>query len=54
MTSANLKDIIQLDSIFFRDVLIKPILVKPEGFPVEKDFSKLACPSGKFICNSSL
>ena len=31
----------------FSDVVIKELLVIPEGFPVERTHSHLACPKGK-------
>ncbi|XP_054998741.1 LOW QUALITY PROTEIN: alpha-2-macroglobulin-like protein 1 [Sorex araneus] len=34
------------------DTLIKPVLVKPEGVPVEKTHSSLLCPKGKVVSES--
>jgi hypothetical protein len=34
---------------YFRDVLVRPILVHPEGFPVEVTKSAFICPSSKVI-----
>jgi len=29
-----------------RDSVIKELLVKPEGFPIERSYSHMACPKG--------
>lgn len=40
--------------LYFRDVLVKPILVHPEGFPVEVTRSAFICPSSKVMHNVPL